>query len=72
MENQEQQRSLGPFLENRRSFVLLRWLLIILASYLTLFTNIQSENISGIFVMVLMYSASNVAISLLPLRLFMA
>ena len=72
MENQEQQRSLGPFLENRRSFVLLRWLLLILASYLTLFTNIQSENISGIFVMVLMYSASNVAISLLPLRLFMA
>ena len=36
MTDQNQHSSFEPFLENRRSFILLRWLLVILTSYLIL------------------------------------
>ncbi len=61
-----------PFVENRRSFLLLRWLIIILASYLTLFSNLRSQNFIGIFVLVVAYSASNIVMGFLPQRSFVA
>ena len=59
-------------MENRRSFLLLRWLIIILASYLTLFSNLRSQNFVGIFVVVIAFSVSNVAIGFLPRKSFLA
>ena len=61
-----------PFFENRRSFLLLRWLIIILASYLTLFSNLRSQNFIGIFLLVVAFSLSNLALGFLPQRYFVA
>ena len=61
-----------PVIENRRSFLLLRWLNIILASYLTLFRNLQSLNLIGIFSLVVAFSASNIVMGFLPQRSFVA
>ena len=67
-----QQSYFEPDVENRRSFLLLRWLIIILASYLTLFSNLRSQNFIGIFILVVTFSASNIVIGFLPQRAFVA
>ena len=64
--------SLGLAAANRKSFLLLRWLLIILAAYLTLFTNIEEPTVGGIFLLVTAFALSNVLISLLSLQVVMA
>ena len=64
--------SLGPAAANRKSFLLLRWLLIILAGYLTMFTNINEEALVGNFLLVTAFALSNVLISLSPLPLVVA
>ncbi len=71
MKNRLHQSHLEPFVENRRSFLLLRWLIIIPASYLTLFSNLGSERFTGVFVLVIAFSASNIALSFLSQRSFM-
>ena len=72
MKTPSDQSYFEPFLENRRSFLLLRWLIIILASYLTLFSNLRSQNFIGIFVLVVAFSVSNIAMGFLPKRSFVA
>ncbi len=72
MKSPLQPSTFEPFLENRRSFLLLRWLVIILASSLTLFSNLRSQNINGILVLVVAFSASNIAMSFLSRRSFVA
>jgi diguanylate cyclase (GGDEF)-like protein len=61
------QHSYEPFIENRRSFILLRWLLVILCSYLVLAGDIRSEQLSvEALVAVVAFFLSNLAIALLP------
>jgi diguanylate cyclase (GGDEF)-like protein len=61
---------LGPAAANRRSFLLLRWLVIILSAYLTLFTSVEEEGFVRLFLLVMAFALSNVLIGLLPLNLF--
>ncbi len=56
--------------EHRRAHLSLRWLLIILASYLTLFSYLSQPNFLLVFVYVLAFTFSNIAISLIPGRSF--
>ncbi len=64
--NYDSQRS------NRKAFLLLRWLIIILAGYLTMFENIDDEGIVGLFLIVVAFVLSNVLIALAPLAVVMA
>ena len=64
------ERDFEPFLESRRSFLLLRWTIIILTAYLTLFSNLGSRNFVAIFAFAAAFAASNVVMGLLPERLF--
>ena len=59
-----------PDLEFRRSFILLRWLLIIVASYPTLFSNVGTANFSLIFGFVVVFSLSNVVLARLSEETF--
>jgi diguanylate cyclase (GGDEF)-like protein len=53
-----------PFVENRRSFVLLRWLLIVLIAYLVLVSRGEAGN--GAIVAVGAFFLSNLVLALLP------
>ena len=64
------QYAFEPFLENRKAFLELRWLVVILASYLMLFSRLDSQNIVGILVLAAAFAMSNVAIMYLPMRHF--
>ena len=74
MKTESHQLSFEPFVENRRSFLLLRWLIIILAAYLTLFSNllsdVRSQDFIGIFVAVVTFSLSNFVLAFLPRKFF--
>jgi diguanylate cyclase (GGDEF)-like protein len=59
-----------PEREHRRSFLMLRWLLVILAAYLTLFSHLQAETFNLVCVFVALFAASNLAFVLLPRRHF--
>jgi len=59
-----------PETEHRRSFFSLRWLVVILASYLTLFSHLSSANFPVLFVFMLLFAATNVAIVFVPTAWF--
>src|ERR1051326_8222897 len=59
-----------PEVEYRRSFISLRWLLIILASYLTLFSNLSSANFPLFFTYALLFASTNVVLATIPSRWF--
>jgi len=59
-----------PRAETRKSFLSLRWLLIILASYLTVFSYVGAPLFDYVFGFAVIFAASNIALSLLPLRLY--
>jgi diguanylate cyclase (GGDEF)-like protein len=53
--------------EYRKSFLSLRWLTVILASYLAIFTHLSTDQFSASIIFSLLYAASNVAVALIPL-----
>lgn len=59
-----------PEAEHRRSFISLRWLVVILASYLILFSNLSSPNFPMFFVFSILFAASNVALAFVPAKGF--
>src|SRR5262245_55242791 len=59
-----------PESQRRRSFLWLRWLLIIVASYLTLFSHLASADFSALFAFVLLFTASNLGLTLLSEAMF--
>ncbi len=59
-------RKYSPESEHRRSFLSLRWLVIILASYLTLFSHLSSENFPILFTFVLLFAGTNIVLALVP------
>ena len=67
MTDHNQQPSFEPFIENRRSFILLRWLLVILCSYLVLFGRVREEPLSfQVLSVVGGFFLSNIVLALLP------
>jgi diguanylate cyclase (GGDEF)-like protein len=52
--------------EHRRSILSLRWLVIILASYLTLFTYIATPAFPAVFAFTVLFAATNVGITFIP------
>lgn len=59
-----QQFKLRPSMENRHSFLFLRWLVIIMASYLTLFSHLRSLRFSAIVGFIASYVLSNVLVAM--------
>src|ERR1041385_4621935 len=59
-----------PLIETRKSFLSLRWLLIILASYLTVFSYVGAPQFNYVFAFALLFAASNIALSLLPFHVY--
>jgi diguanylate cyclase (GGDEF)-like protein len=59
-----------PEAEHRRSFISLRWLVIILASYLTLFSHLSSPNFLPFFIFTILFAASNVLLAFVSLDRF--
>jgi diguanylate cyclase (GGDEF)-like protein len=59
-----------PHLENRKSLLSLRWLLIILASYLTVFSYVGAPEFRFVFGYALLFAASNIALSLAPIAMY--
>jgi diguanylate cyclase (GGDEF)-like protein len=57
--------------DHRKAVLSLRWLLVILASYLTLFSYVSKETFPFVFVLALGFSLSNVALMLIPRQLFL-
>ena len=56
--------------ETRKSFLSLRWLLIILASYLTVFSYVGASQFNFVFGFAVLFAASNIVLSLLPVDLY--
>src|SRR5438552_2278422 len=52
--------------DHRKAVLSLRWILIILASYLTLFTYLGTDTFPIVFVVAVAFSASNAALMLVP------
>ena len=61
-----------PEIDHRKAVLSLRWLLVILASYLTLFSYLGTETFPLAFAFALAFSISNVALMFIPRRQFMA
>src|SRR5215468_6179401 len=59
-------------IDHRKAVLSLRWLLIILASYLTLFTYVGTDRFSAVFAIAVAFSLSNVGLMLVPRRNFTA
>ena len=59
-------------IDHRKAVLSLRWLLIILASYLTLFTYVGTDQFSAVFAIAVAFSLSNVGLMLIPRRNFIA
>jgi diguanylate cyclase (GGDEF)-like protein len=59
-----------PEIDHRNAVLSLRWLLVILASYLTLFSYIGTELFPVVSVVALLFALSNVALMLTPRRWF--
>jgi diguanylate cyclase (GGDEF)-like protein len=55
-----------PDTDHRKAVLSLRWMLIILASYLTLFTYLGTQTFPLVFIFALTFAASNVALTLVP------
>src|SRR5437667_8032279 len=53
-------------IDHRKAVLSLRWLLVILASYLTLFSYLGTEGFSVVFGFALAFSASNVLLMMVP------
>src|SRR3989304_10057492 len=64
--------SLQPEIDHRKAILSLRWLLIILASYLTLFSYIGTELFPAVFGTALAFSISNFGLMLIPRKYFPA
>ena len=60
----------NPEARYRRSFISLRWVVIILASYLTLFSHLSSRSFPLFFVFTLLFAATNVALAFVPPEAF--
>src|SRR5205809_3890913 len=58
-------------IDHRKAILSLRWLLIILASYLTLFSYIGTEQFSLVFGTAIAFSLSNLALTFIPKRQFL-
>src|SRR5437867_11908253 len=56
----------GSDIDHRKAILSLRWLLVILASYLTLFSYLGTELFRFVFGFALAFSASNFALTLIP------
>jgi diguanylate cyclase (GGDEF)-like protein len=59
-----------PDIDHRKAVLLLRWLLIILASYLTLFTYLGTGTFPVVFAIALAFTASNVGLMVVPRQRF--
>src|SRR5579884_1203714 len=59
-----------PEVEHRRSFVSLRWLVVILASYLTLFTHLSNPRFPIFFAFTFLFAATNIALAFVSPELF--
>src|SRR5262245_32519120 len=59
-----------PEIDHRKAVLLLRWLLIILASYLTLFSHLGTRTFTIVFGVAIAFAGSNVALMLLPPQKF--
>src|SRR6185369_12216969 len=57
--------------DHRKAVLSLRWLLVILASYLTLFSYVSKDAFPFVFALALGFSLSNVALMLIPRQLFL-
>jgi diguanylate cyclase (GGDEF)-like protein len=57
-------------IDHRKAILSLRWLLIILASYLTLFSYLGTERFPAVFGAAACFSLSNVGLTLIPRRYF--
>jgi len=66
----EKLRRHRPETEYRRSILSLRWLVVILASYLTLFSHVYSTNFVLLFTFVLLFAVTNIVLALIPGALF--
>ena len=55
-----------PETDHRKAVLSLRWIVIILASYLTLFSYLGTESFAVIFIVTIAFSASNVGLMLVP------
>src|SRR5260370_25472067 len=53
-------------IDHRKAVLSLRWLLVILASYLTLFSYLGTERFPFVFAFALAFSVSNVVLMLIP------
>ena len=53
-----------------RSFIFLRWMLIILGAYLTFFAYLESAIFGTVVAFIVLFAASNVALTLLPTAYF--
>jgi diguanylate cyclase (GGDEF)-like protein len=60
----------NPEAQHRRSFISLRWVVIVLASYLTLFSHLSSRSFPLLFLFVLAFAGTNVALAFVPPELF--
>ncbi len=58
-------------IDHRKAVLSLRWLVIILASYLTLFTYVATATFPFVFAIAVAFAASNVALMLVPRHRFM-
>src|SRR5438874_2199588 len=61
----------GSDIDHRKAILSLRWLLVILASYLTLFSYLGTELFPFVFGFALAFSASNFALMLIPRTQFL-
>src|SRR6266700_1260332 len=60
----------GSDIDHRKAILSLRWLLVILASYLTLFSYLGTEGFSVVFGFALAFSVSNVLLMMVPRQQF--
>src|SRR2546423_13703872 len=67
---QQLQPQLQSEIDHRKAVISLRWLVIILASYLTLFSYLGTGTFPIVFAFALAFSASNVALMFVPRRNF--
>src|SRR2546428_5741152 len=62
----------GSDIDHRKAILSLRWLLVILASYLTLFSYLGTELFPFVFGFSLAFSASNLGMMLIPRGQFLS
>src|SRR5881409_1445977 len=58
-------------IDHRKAILSLRWLVIILASYLTLFSYLGTERFPMVFAAAAAFSLTNVLLTLIPRRYFL-